>query len=149
MAPHLNTPEEIDRIERRHAATGGRALPGAAELLARAHAVVTSCSPDAGRRALRGRRPAGARRADHLRPARERGKPHPDPYLAAAAALGADPADCVVIEDAPAGIAAARAAGMTVWAVATTHRPDELAGADRVVADLDEVRQRLSSSTAP
>ena len=38
---------------------------------------------------------------------------------------------------------------MTVWAVATTHRPDELAGADRVVADLDEVRQRLSSSTAP
>ena len=78
-----------------------------------------------------------------------RGKPHPDPYLAAAAALGADPADCVVIEDAPAGIAAARAAGMTVWAVATTHRPDELAGADCVVADLDEVRQRLSSSTAP
>ena len=45
-----------------------------------------------------------------------RGKPHPDPYLAAAAALGADPADCLVIEDAPAGIAAARAAGMTVWA---------------------------------
>ena len=46
VAPELNTPEEIDRIERRHAATGGRALPGAAELLARADAVVTSCSPE-------------------------------------------------------------------------------------------------------
>jgi beta-phosphoglucomutase-like phosphatase (HAD superfamily) len=72
-----------------------------------------------------------------------RGKPHPDPYLAGAAALGADPADCLVIEDAPAGIAAARAAGMTVWAVTTTHSPDELAGADRVLQSLDEVRTLL------
>ena len=45
VAPHLSSPEEIDGIERRHAATGGRALPGAAELLACADAVVTSCSP--------------------------------------------------------------------------------------------------------
>ena len=45
VAPHLNTPAEIDRIERLHAATGGRALPGAAELLERVDAVVTSCSP--------------------------------------------------------------------------------------------------------
>ena len=68
----------------------------------------------------------------------ERGKPHPDPYLAGAAALGADPADCLVIEDAPAGIQAARAAGMTVWAVTTTHAPDELAEADRVLLDAVE-----------
>lgn len=40
------------------------------------------------------------------------GKPHPEGYLKAAALLGADPADVVVFEDAPAGIAAARAAGM-------------------------------------
>jgi len=148
VAPELNTPEEIDRIERRHAQTGGRALPGAAELLARADAVVTSCSPAlaAVRFGAAGLSAPAVLITSDLTP---RGKPHPDPYLAAAAALGADPADCVVIEDAPAGIAAARAAGMTVWAVATTHRPDELAGADRVVADLDEVRQRLSSSTAP
>ena len=148
VAPHLNTPDEIDRIERRHAATGGTALPGAAELLAQAHAVVTSCSPDLARARFEASglpAPAILITSDLT----ERGKPHPDPYLAAAAALGADPADCVVIEDAPAGIAAGRAAGMTVWAVATTHRPDELAGADRVVANLDEVRQRLSSSTAP
>jgi sugar-phosphatase len=134
VAPHLNTPEEIDRIERLHAATGGRALPGAAELLARAHAVVTSCSPELARVRFEA---AGLSVPDVLITSdlTERGKPHPDPYLAGAAALRADPADCLVIEDAPAGIAAARAAGMTVWAVTTTHTPEELAEADRVLAD--------------
>ena len=53
-----------------------------------------------------------------------RGKPAPDPYLLAAERLGVDPADCLVLEDAPAGVAAGRAAGMTVWAVATTHEPE-------------------------
>jgi sugar-phosphatase len=148
VAPHLNTPEEIDRIERLHAATGGRALPGAAELLARADAVVTSCSPALARVRLES---AGLPMPEVLITSdlTERGKPHPDPYLAGAAALNADPADCLVIEDAPAGIDAGRAAGMTVWAVTTTHARHELAGADRVLASLDEVRQRLSSSTAP
>ena len=42
------------------------------------------------------------------------------------------PGDCLVIEDSPAGIEAGRAAGMTVWAVATTHHPDELAAADEI-----------------
>ena len=42
------------------------------------------------------------------------------------------PADCLVLEDAPAGIAAGRAAGMTVWAVTTTHGPDELGAAHRI-----------------
>jgi mannitol-1-/sugar-/sorbitol-6-phosphatase len=44
-----------------------------------------------------------------------------------------------VIEDAPAGVEAGRAAGMTVWAVTTTHSADELAAADRVLAGLPEV----------
>ena len=43
-----------------------------------------------------------------------RGKPHPDPYLAAAAAVGADPRDCVALEDSPNGARAARAAGCVV-----------------------------------
>ncbi len=46
-----------------------------------------------------------------------RGKPHPEPYLAAAAALGVDPARCVAIEDSPPGVASAEAAGVPVLAV--------------------------------
>ena len=142
VAPHLNTPEEIDRIERLHAATGGSALPCAAELLSRADAVVTSCSPGLARARLRA---AGLPAPDVLITAdlTRRGKPHPDPYLAGAAALGADPADCLVIEDAPAGIEAGRAAGMTVWAVATTHPPEQLAAADRVLDSLHELPDLL------
>ncbi|MGV9501872.1 HAD-IA family hydrolase [Streptomyces sp. NPDC003642] len=64
-----------------------------------------------------------------------RGKPDPEPYLLAARSLGVDPADCVVFEDAPAGLAAGRAAGMTTVALTTTHRADEL-HADLVVKDL-------------
>jgi mannitol-1-/sugar-/sorbitol-6-phosphatase len=44
----------------------------------------------------------------------------------AAAGLGVSPADCIVVEDAPAGIQAARAAGMDVVALTTTHRPEDL-----------------------
>ncbi len=55
------------------------------------------------------------------------GKPAPDSYLLAAERLGLDPADCLVLEDAPAGVAAGRAAGATVWAVTTTHPPGDWA----------------------
>jgi mannitol-1-/sugar-/sorbitol-6-phosphatase len=148
VAPHLRSPEEIDRIERRHAATGGRALPGAAELLALDRvAVVTSCSPllAAARLSAAGlSTPAVLITSDRT----ERGKPHPDPYLAAAAELGAEPADCLVIEDAPAGVAAGRAAGMTVWAVTTTHSAFELSSADRVFGSLDEVVRERTSTAA-
>jgi mannitol-1-/sugar-/sorbitol-6-phosphatase len=56
-----------------------------------------------------------------------RGKPSPDVYLLAAAALAVPPAECIVIEDAPAGIEAARAAGMKVLGLTTTHGRGELA----------------------
>lgn len=72
-----------------------------------------------------------------------RGKPAPDIFLAAAAAIGVRPADCVVFEDAPAGIAAARAASMRVVALTTSHPRDDLADADRMVPDftaLDPLR---------
>ena len=58
------------------------------------------------------------------------GKPAPDGYLAAAARLGLEPADCVAVEDSPPGIAAARAAGMRVIALLTTHQDRDLAQAD-------------------
>ncbi|MEU6917059.1 HAD-IA family hydrolase [Streptomyces olindensis] len=64
-----------------------------------------------------------------------RGKPDPEPYLLAARTLGVDPARCVVFEDAPAGLAAGRAAGMTTVALTTTHQAHEL-HADLVVEDL-------------
>ena len=58
------------------------------------------------------------------------GKPSPDVYLVAAAGLGVSPADCVVLEDAPAGIQSARAAGMRVVALTTTHQLEDLPAAD-------------------
>ena len=64
------------------------------------------------------------------------GKPEPDVFLAAASKLGVSPRDCVVIEDAPAGIEAARRAGMKSVGVLTTHR--ELK-ADLVAPSLDQL----------
>lgn len=67
------------------------------------------------------------------------GKPHPEPYLRGAALLGADPQDCVVVEDAPAGVAAGKAAGCRVLAVLTTHPPETLGQADWRVPTLANV----------
>lgn len=69
-----------------------------------------------------------------------RGKPDPAGYLLAAERLGMRPPECVAVEDAPAGIRAARGAGMSVVAVATTHAADELGEADAVVDDLTQLR---------
>jgi beta-phosphoglucomutase family hydrolase len=67
------------------------------------------------------------------------GKPHPEVFLTAAAKLGVPPVRCVVFEDAHVGLEAARAAGMKVVGVATTHPAESLRNADRVVMRLDEV----------
>jgi beta-phosphoglucomutase family hydrolase len=67
------------------------------------------------------------------------GKPHPEVFLLAAARLGVPPSRCVVFEDAHVGLEAARAAGMKVVGVATTHPPHTLRDADRVVGRLDEL----------
>lgn len=67
------------------------------------------------------------------------GKPHPEVFLKAAVRLQVSPDQCVVFEDAHVGIEAARAAGMKVVAVATTHPAETLADADRVIHRLDEL----------
>jgi HAD superfamily hydrolase (TIGR01509 family) len=68
------------------------------------------------------------------------GKPHPDVFLKAAAKTGVPPERCIVFEDAFAGIEAARAGGMKVVGVATTHPAAVLHGrVDRVVHRLDEL----------
>jgi sugar-phosphatase len=60
------------------------------------------------------------------------GKPHPEPYILGARTLGFDPADCVVVEDVPAGIRSGKAAGARVIALRTTMPDSDLiaAGAD-------------------
>ncbi len=69
------------------------------------------------------------------------GKPHPAVFQQAAATLGLDPRCCVVFEDAPVGIQAARAAGCRVVGVATTHPAEALrSSVDRVVRQLDELQ---------
>jgi beta-phosphoglucomutase len=62
-------------------------------------------------------------------------KPHPEGYLKAAAMLQVPPQMCIVVEDAPMGIQAAKRAGMHCVAVATTHNENELGAADWIVAD--------------
>ena len=69
----------------------------------------------------------------------ERGKPDPACFLIAARRLGADPTRCVVLEDAPAGIRAGRAAGATVIALRTTHSDQDLCEAHIIVDDLTAV----------
>lgn len=74
----------------------------------------------------------------------EHGKPHPEPYLRGAALLGFNAADCIVVEDAPAGIGAGRAAGCRVLGVLGTHALDELNAATWVVPSLQAVRAQVS-----
>jgi mannitol-1-/sugar-/sorbitol-6-phosphatase len=122
------------------------ALPGAAELLDRFGpdrvAIVTSCTAPLAAARLRAAGlapPAVLVTADRL----DRGKPDPQGYLLAARELAADPADCVVLEDAPAGVEAGRAAGMRVVGVLTTHSASDLAAAhERVATVADWLRTR-------
>ena len=66
-------------------------------------------------------------------------KPSPQIFLSAAEKCGAEPDDCIVIEDSPLGVKAAKAAGMRCLAVSNAHSQEELAQADRVVDSLEKV----------
>jgi sugar-phosphatase len=120
-----------------HDTDGVIALPGAAALL-RADlplAIVTSCSTALATARLRAAElpvPDVLVSSDGL----ERGKPDPAPFLIGADRLGIAPDRCLVLEDAPAGIAAGRAAGAIVIALRTTHADAELQEADAIVDDL-------------
>lgn len=72
------------------------------------------------------------------------GKPEPDIFRKAAQMLGAGPAECVVFEDAPFGIEAARRAGMRAVAICSTHQPDELAG-PHVVASVRNYEELMNN----
>lgn len=135
----------VEALETEDVAGGVVLLPGTKDLLsalpAGRWAVVTSAT-----RALAGARlrEAGIEvpelvAADDI----TRGKPHPEPFLLAARRLGVDPSRCVVFEDAPAGLASGRAAGMRTVALTTTHAAAEL-DADVVVRDLSAVSVQVS-----
>lgn len=119
-------------------------LPGAMELLQalplERWAIVTSCT-----RPLAGVRigTAGLPKPKHLVTATDvvRGKPDPEPYLKGAQILGVSAKDCLVLEDAPAGIRAGKAAGARVLALRTTASDTELheAGAEWIVDDCAEL----------
>ena len=118
------------------------ALPGARELLAALPAdrwaIATSCSAPlaAVRLAAVGIEPRALVTASDT----PRGKPDPAPYLAAAARLGVPPEECLVVEDAVAGLVAGRAAGCATLGVLGTVASAEELPADAVVPDLRHVR---------
>lgn len=150
VAPHLDVEREAAAVE--DLVLNGPAadvLPGAERLLSGAVAVpvaiVTSCpDPLAARRLRDGglNTPEVLVTADRVR----HGKPDPEGYRLAATELGVDPARAAVFEDAPAGIAAAKAAGARVIGITTTHPAEELleAGADATAPSVAAALERLA-----
>ena len=69
----------------------------------------------------------------------ENGKPHPEPYMRGAALLGFKPEECIVVEDAPSGVGAGKAAGCRVLGVLGTHAAGELQAADWITDSLTSV----------
>jgi mannitol-1-/sugar-/sorbitol-6-phosphatase len=78
-----------------------------------------------------------------------RGKPDPEPYLKGASALGFDPRSCVVFEDAPSGILAAKAAGAIAIGIPTTYPREELSEADLIIPSLAAVSAVADLATDP
>lgn len=148
LAPHLSAEEETLKLEAREAADrdGVEVMPGAAELL---HAVPHGrwCVVTSGTRKLAKSRLrlAGLPQPKVLVSADEvqKGKPDPEPYLKGAALLGVKSSDCLVIEDAPAGIRSAHSGGMKVIALPSTYPAPRLQEADAVAEKLAQIRVSL------
>ena len=145
VAPHLDAEAEVRRLESREAEdqVDVAVMPGALELVRSVPegywGVVTS-----GTRHLATERlrlfgipiPKVMVTADDV----AKGKPDPGPYLKGAELLGMNPAECLVIEDAPAGIQSARAGGMKVIGLTSTYPATALREADLVIAKLGQIR---------
>jgi mannitol-1-/sugar-/sorbitol-6-phosphatase len=140
FAPDLDADAEVAALEAEEQRLVGRSrpIPGArtmlAEVPAERLAIVTSGSLGIASARLRTvglSAPPVLITADDV----ARGKPDPQGYLAAAAALGVPAERCLVVEDAPAGVTAAVRAGATVVAVTTSHATEELTHAHVTVPD--------------
>ncbi|MGC1645657.1 MAG: HAD family hydrolase [Candidatus Sulfotelmatobacter sp.] len=145
VAPHLDAEAEAAAIENHEAGDqrGVTVMPGSVDLVRSIPdgrwGVVTS-----GSRLLATNRlrhcglpvPEALVTSDDV----ARGKPDPEPYLKGATLLGFSPADCVVIEDAPAGIQSARAAGTKVVGITSTYGSAALEQANAVIRKLGQIQ---------
>jgi len=146
LLPHADHEEENREVERREIEDleGVVPLPGTQPLLTsiprERWTIVTSCTRALAEVRIRA---AGLPLPQHLITSSDvrHGKPHPEPYLAGANKLGYAATDCVVIEDAPAGIRAGQKAGARVIAFPTTTTSQELrkAGADWVLRNCGSI----------
>jgi len=150
VAPHLDAVAETQKIETREAASDDVVrMPGAVELL-RSIPQGRWCVVTSGTRFLAVTRmrkfgvpvPEIMVTADDVK----NGKPDPEPYLKGAEWLRVKPAECVVVEDAPAGIQAARGAGMKVVSLPSTYPREELHEADAIVAGLSNIKVSLDGA---
>jgi sugar-phosphatase len=151
VAPHLDAEVEVRKLESREASDhdGVAVMPGAADLV-RSIPDGRWCVVTSGTRNLATARLqlAGIPLPSVMITAGDvvNGKPHPEPYLKGAELLGVKPAECLVIEDAPAGIRSAHAGGMKVIALTSTYPAAALGEADAVVQRLDQLRVGVDSS---
>ncbi len=150
-APHLVAEDEMDALEAEEIADmrDVHIYPGTLDLLARLEsapwAIVTSATARVAEARIRYvglPQPPVLITADLI----QNGKPAPDGYLLAAKRLGVKPQDCIVMEDAPIGIEAGKAAGMRVIAIASTQPRETLAGADAVIPSLADLDLHIDAS---
>ncbi len=149
LAPHLDAEAEVTQLEEREAADhdGVSVMPGAAELL-KSLPTDRWCVVTSGTRYLATARlklgelpaPRVLVSADDV----SKGKPDPEPYLMGAQLLGMNPVECLVIEDAPAGIRAAHAGGMKVIAITSTYPAAALSEADALIERLTQIQVRTA-----
>ncbi len=144
LAPHLDAQAETLRLEKREAddQEGVSVMPGAADLL-KAIPEGRWCVVTSGTRYLATARlklgklpvPKVLVSADDV----SKGKPDPEPYLMGARLLGMPPAECLVVEDAPAGIRAAHAGEMKAIGITSTYPETALQEADAVIRKLTQI----------
>jgi len=145
VAPQLDAVSEVRGLEEREAADrdGVVVMPGAVELVRiipqGLWSVVTSGSRHLASERLHR---AGIPVPNIMVTADDvvNGKPNPEPYLKGAELLGVNPEECLVIEDAPAGIRSAHAGGMKVIGLTSTYPAVALREADVVVAKLAQIK---------
>jgi len=151
VAPHLSIKDEVYALEADEISRmdGMKTYAGVNELLSslppKQWAIVTSGSLRVASARLdyaKLPRPDIFITADDIRA----GKPAPDAYILAAQRLHVSPADCVVVEDAPAGVQAGKSAGMKVIGIASSHSKEELKRADVVVQQLADIQLQVTGN---